>query len=960
MGLLLALAVPASAGWVVDPSLRFRRFDTTHFRIYFHQGEAVLAARLARIAEETWQAMDRQFGWRPPGLTHVVLADQADAANGWATPVPYNTIMLTAAWPSGAEFIGQTDEWLRLVFSHEFTHIVHLDRSRGWARAVRGVFGRVPVAFPNLFLPGWQIEGIATYFESALTGGGRRFAGDFRAVEREPARHGQAMPLDRANGGLIAWPAGHAVYAYGLGFHEYLAGQSSVASLVELAEQTAGRIPYTGSRVFPRVFGRPLGELWTAYQSALQRESDTPATVAGRRLTDEAYDVAGARFLPPACASCGEEIAYSVRNPHEFPALKVISTAGGQARTLATRYLGGAIAVGPQRLIVDQREYHRNVSLTSDLYAVDRITGRVRTLTSGARLQDPDVAHDGRRLVATQQHRGARHLVVMPLGEDGSVGPIETMLDEPDTQYVSPRWSPDGRFIAAERHRTGEGAHVVIVDVLTRAVRVVATGATRAVTPAWRPDGRAVVVAEDVADGPFNLVEVAFDPLDDTVAMTRRRLTETTGGALGPDVSADGLTLLYVGYTATGFDVFTLPYPEAEAGATASPPSQPALPMASSASTGTPGEAPDDRVGLPYRPWTTLAPRSWTPVMTSDADQTRVGFSTGGTDVLGYHAYGGWVQWRLAAPTDGPGVWRTPDWSVGYTYQRWMPLLYGSGSSTTSFLRGASALDGEIGILREQTVEAGVQLPLRQVLRSQRWLVSTTRSANRLVHGAREERVDRTTVRTAWAFRTARSYGYSISAEDGVSAAVTAEFGGRSLGRLDEATTVTADLRAYVPGAAPHHVFAVRAGGGVSTGPRDVGRTFRLGGAGANPEPLDFGRGAFSLLRGFGPDSFGGRRVAVVNADYRWPVALIERGHGTWPAFLRQVHASVFADVGHAWSAGFAAGDVKLSVGGELSADVVMGFALPFTFSAGVARGHDGAGRVPDRTTAYVRVGRAF
>jgi acetyl-CoA C-acetyltransferase len=46
------------------------------------------------------------------------------------------------------------------------------------------VFGRVVLGFPNLFLPTWQIEGFATYQESALTGSGRLHASDFRMVDK--------------------------------------------------------------------------------------------------------------------------------------------------------------------------------------------------------------------------------------------------------------------------------------------------------------------------------------------------------------------------------------------------------------------------------------------------------------------------------------------------------------------------------------------------------------------------------------------------------------------------------------------------------------------------------------------------------------------------------------------------------------------------------------------------------
>lgn len=955
--LLLATAHAVGAASVVDPALRFRRVHTAHFVIYFHRGEEALAARLARIAEDVYRVMGQRFSWSLPARTHVILVDQTDAANGWATPLPYNTVLVTAAWPSGFESIGYTDDWLRLVFAHEFTHIAHLDRSRGWARAARSVFGRVPFAFPNLSLPGWQIEGLATYFESAVTGRGRRVAADFRAIEREPARGGERTPLDRVNGGLVAWPGGHASYASGLGFHEHLAERFGEARLVALADATAGRVPYTGSRSFRRVFEQPLGRLWADYQAALSTgAASTPPADGARRLTDEAYDVAGARFLPPACPACPAEIAYSVRNPHEFPALKVMPAAGGEARTLSTRYLGTTLGVSGTTLVFDQRELRRNVSVVSDLVRVDRRSGRVRILGGSRRLQDPDLAPDGRTIVATRQAGGSRHLVTTRLREDGTLDPIATVVAEADTQFATPRWSPDGRRIAVERHRLGERSEVVLVDVATGLVRTVATGSTRAVTPAWRPDGQAVVAAVDLPGEPFNLFEfrVAGDQL------VRRRLTSTTGGALSPDVSPDGRTLIFIGYTARGYDVFSQPYDEAAGPADVPPLHIPSPVGAAVQEARSPGPI-DAGEASPYRPWTTLWPRAWMPAVTAGATQTLVGFTTGGSDVLGYHAYALTGQWRVSQASDVRSAFGAdPDWSAAYAYNRWVPVFYASVSQTTSFLRGSAADAAGFSARRERTTEVGVQFPVRRVRRSQRVVAGMAVGANSVEAPAGPTDFHRTALRTGWAYRTARTYGYSISAEDGFAAGVTAEWAGGGLASLDRSRTVTADARAYVPGLAPHHVLALRGAAGTSAGPREFGRTFRLGGAASSPDPIDFSDGALSLFRGFAADTFAGRRAALVNAEYRLPVARVERGHGTLPLFVRQVHASVFTDVGHAWTTRFASRDVKVAVGAELSADVVLGFGLPLTVTTGIARGRDGAGRVPDSTLGYVRVGRAF
>jgi hypothetical protein len=156
-----------------------------------------------------------------------------------------------------------------------------------------------------------------------------------------------------------------------------------------------------------------------------------------------------------------------------------------------------------------------------------------------------------------------------------------------------------------------------------------------------------------------------------------------------------------------------------------------------------------------------------------------------------------------------------------------------------------------------------------------------------------------------------------------------------------------------------NHVIALRAAHGRSTGDRAARRLFVLGGAAPAGSVLDFDADAISLLRGFESNAFAGRRVALVNAEYRWPFARPERGYKTWPVFLHTVHGAAFADVGHAWSDDFDADHVKASLGGELSADIVAGYSLRFSITAGAAWGYD-AERRTDHATVYVRVGRAF
>ena len=203
IALVLAVAAPLGAASQYQPHLRFRVLATPHFRIYHHQGEEALAQRLARIAESVHSTLPGRIRLEAPPVTHVVLANQDDDANGLATPIPYCTVRISGVWPSASGLIGNTDDWLRLVFIHEWVHVLQLDRSVGWAAVARKILGRSPVVFPNLFLPQWQIEGFATFWESRATGLGRLNGGDSEAIVRRRARVGQSEPIDRENGGLV-------------------------------------------------------------------------------------------------------------------------------------------------------------------------------------------------------------------------------------------------------------------------------------------------------------------------------------------------------------------------------------------------------------------------------------------------------------------------------------------------------------------------------------------------------------------------------------------------------------------------------------------------------------------------------------------------------------------------------------------------------------------------------------
>ncbi len=941
LALLLAFAAPAAANTRYDWRLRFRTVSTPHFDIYAHQGEAAMARRLGEIAERVRARLEPLFGV-PRGRVRVILVDQTDLSNGFATPVPYDLIEISAVPPAGESLIGNTTDWLELVFTHEYTHILHLDRSRGLFNGLRSVFGRVPVVFPNAFLPKWQIEGLATFEESRMTGEGRLSAGDFRAIVDVAASRQQFLSMDAAAGGLDRWPSGNAQYAYGGYFHDYLADRFGAEKIDELADATAGRVPFFGTGAFRHVFGESVGTLWKDFRRTRESAARTyPTDARATRLTAHGYTVNAPRIAPNGT------IYYATANAHGFPALMRVAP-GRTPERVAWRFLGNSTAIGDDWVVYDRLERTRNVALFSDLYAVQLSTGRLRRLTREARAGDPDLSPDGRRIACTVQTVGGRAIAIMNFDPSAVAAP-RVLSGGDDADYSHPRWSPDGRQLVAERRVRGRGFELVLLDAATGETRtLVSRRDARLVTPSWSRDGAFILFSADVGDAPFDIY------LADVATGAVSRVTETAGGAEFPELSPDGASLVYVGYTPDGYDLFSVPFDRAavaavadfNGGARLGIPDSGLATRDSGPATQDLGPATKASELSAYNPWPSLLPSYWSPVVESDADEWLVGAATAMSDALGRHAYGVEAAWTSNRVR--------PDWNVAYAYDRWAPTLFASYSDDTDPLRG--------GAVRSRELTTGALLPFRRI----RWVetlfgafAADTDSFECDEPCTLPAAARRRSLRAGWMHDSRRAFGFSLGAEEGFQLETAVEATREALGSDADASATIVDLRGYHRLTRAHAMLAGRVAFAGSSGDARVSRRFSASGSGPAVAAFDFGRDTIGLLRGVASEDVVGLRAAVANLDLRIPLARPQRGIGNWPIFFRTIHAAAFTDIGKAWSGAFNARDLVTSVGGELSLDLVVGYGLPITLTSGAAWTRDPQ-RDLSQAAFFARIGRAF
>ena len=303
-GALALAAAPARAQ--VPADAHWRVIATPHFRVHYTPELEPLARRAGARAEEAYAQIAAVLVRPPAHRIDLVVTDNVDFSNGYATPFPRNHVVVYAHPPVDDPQLGFYDDWMQLVITHELTHVVQLDYARGLPRLARQVFGRAPIGFPETTTPDWAKEGLAVYLESRLTRAGR-IRGTFHEMEiRTAILEDRFFSIDRASGNPSSWPSGNVPYVYGSLFLQYLSDTHGEAAAAEYVRRYGGYvIPFFNDAAATRAYGvtftrgwrewrTALGARYRALADSLRRAGATEPQV----LTPEGRDAEYPRFSP--------------------------------------------------------------------------------------------------------------------------------------------------------------------------------------------------------------------------------------------------------------------------------------------------------------------------------------------------------------------------------------------------------------------------------------------------------------------------------------------------------------------------------------------------------------------------------------------------------------------------------------------------------------------------------------
>ena len=912
---LLLWAMAAHAQWReltwVDPSLRWRTLETPHFAVHFAEQRRGEARLVAGVAEAVYPRVTGMLDWRPQDRVHLVILDAADFANGYASPLPFNNFAIFLAPPDEGELL-QNRAWLELVITHEFTHIVHLDKAQGPPDSLRRIFGRLALLFPNALEPTWITEGLAVYSESDPSRGyGRLGQSQFEGMMRAEAARG-FLTLREVNADGRGFPLNRD-YLYGSYFFAFVReryGPEAVGRLVETYSRNI--IPFkVDSNPVPTT-GKPMDALWLEYQDWL-RARFAPKSSSFEADTGTAIARAWA-ISSPVLAPGG--IRWYIR-ADGYTSPRLVRQAGERApEVVRSVEQDTRLAAAPDgALVMAQADICGNYNYLYDLYRAGA-NGDLERLSRCGRFRQAAPLADG-RIAALRVDADATEVV---------------LLDRQGTLERSLYRAAQGEALTG---LAAKGASVVATSLRDGRWSVIEVGAGE---PRVLVSDEAVKHSPRFGESEDEIYFVAgYDKAYNVWSFSRaeRSLSRWTAVATGvKEISAPvGGEMLLTTIEPDG-DILRLHrLPAAPIERRALPPLVEAQP-----SQPTPEVDAPER---PYSPWSSLRPTSWLPVIGLADGAIELGFTVSGQDALGLHRYVFTPRYEFTQDEPLADFEYTYDGRHGLLVNRSLTV---KGQDDQNEISAYSIKE------RAQWVSTWRALSLN---RRFYWGLGGALEREHLHQVGFDSTVqDERVLGLVGGVDTRRERWLSEGPSQGMCLQLFAETS-NGLGGAFSGNVYRADWRGHF--ALGKTVLALRWNEAYG---QDEAERFQLGGS--------FSDDLFTLpvlnqrefaLRGYTNADAGlaGHRARIATVEWRTPIRDVDRHFMVPPVGLNRVSLNLFVDVGAAWEHDTQP-DYRRGVGAELMSELRVGYLIGLQLRAGIARGIDEGGR----TTGYLRVGRSF
>jgi WD40 repeat protein len=585
------------------PELDWLTFETEHFVYHFHQGTQRTAEIIALVAEDIYVPITRLYQYEPGSKVHFIVKDTDDYSNGGA----YFFDNKIEIWAENLDYIMRgTKNWLRDVVTHEFTHMIQIQKSMKSSRTVPygflQIFGYEPErrrdvvrGFPNVLvsypwlsinIPVWFAEGVAQHQAN-----GARY--DYRDPSREMIirdriLHEQLLTYNEMGVFGKTSHGNESAYNLGFAFVNYLCDRFGEEVLEKISEESSKFSNITFNKALHRATGVSADSLYQSWKIYLEEQYHRRLkTILAHETRGKPVEVEGFANLYPIWSPDGTKIAYlSNKGSSSFYYNRcvIFDRLSGKKKDLAS-VITSSLSWSPDgRYLAYSRQMpvYSTGSQFNDLFIYDLQKDREIRLTKRLRGKNPDWSNDGKKLVFVTECNGLNQLMLMTIADiDGPEkwnryyidnntgcliqaagdekkhritairgGELKQLLAFSDRRQIyHPRWAKDDARIVFDT-ATDYGRDIGIYDFRDEKFTLLLTGKEEQRYPVFHPQENAVIYTSSIT-GIYNIYKTNLDTKETQL------LTNVPGGALMPQINGQN-QIVYSCYDSLGFNIYTL------------------------------------------------------------------------------------------------------------------------------------------------------------------------------------------------------------------------------------------------------------------------------------------------------------------------------------------------------------------------------------------------------------------
>ncbi len=531
--------------------IRWYRVRTPNFEVLFPEGFNLQAQRMANTLEHIREAESSSLGVAPRKIS-IILQNQSSISNGFVTMFPRHSEFYTM--PSqNYNFLG-TNDWLNMLASHEYRHVVQYQHARrGFNSALFYLFGYPTFSgMAHAAAPDWFWEGDAVVTETSLTPSGRGKIPNFSLLFRTNLLEGREFNYHKQ---YLRSFKHNIPNHYVLGYHmvSYLRKRTNDPDIWEKITARSWAvpfIPFAFSNAIKKETGLYVTDLYDEMAADLQkqwyRQIDslklTPFETLNTRPSTAYTDYLYPQPLPDGSVLVRKE---GIGDIEQFVTIK-----DGKERPFFTPgYINdaGMLSAVEGRVVwnefgFDPRWRVRNYSLVK---AYDKKTRSVTVISDKrSRYGSAAFSPDGKFIVTVRSDIFYKHALVVLSYPEGNV--LKVFPNPENHFYAMPRWSDNGQSIVTLKI-TPEGKTICRVNV--------SSGEEEELMPLSHENtGHPVLAGKYLF---FNAPVAGIDNIHalDLESRERYQITSSKYGAYNPAVAADGTYLYYNEQTRDGMDV---------------------------------------------------------------------------------------------------------------------------------------------------------------------------------------------------------------------------------------------------------------------------------------------------------------------------------------------------------------------------------------------------------------------